>query len=118
MAKKGRGAGEGIAGASSFPLGCLSLPGGGGVYGFSAGLVFLDVFLLHFLMDNGVPGCLALALGNVVFPGPPPQPELFDKVQISHNATHHDPFTLSFTKSYRIQLRELPETSRVYRSGT
>src|SRR5439155_24947069 len=43
-------------------------------------------------MDNGVPGCLALTLGNVIFPGPAPQPELFDKVQIRHNATHHNPF--------------------------
>jgi hypothetical protein len=67
-------------------------PQGGSVYGDSAGLGFLVIFFLHFLMDNGVPGCLALTLGNVIFPGPAPQPELFDKVQIRHNATHHNPF--------------------------
>jgi len=43
-------------------------------------------------MDNGVPGGLALTLGNIIFPGPPPEPKLFDKVQISHNATHRNPF--------------------------
>ena len=35
---------------------------------------------------------MALALGDVVFPGPPPEPELFDKIQFSHNATHRNPF--------------------------
>jgi hypothetical protein len=71
----------------------LQLPSGGGVYGYSAGLgVFFVVFLLHFLMDNGVPGGLALALGNVIFPGPPPQPKLFDKIQFRHNASHRNPF--------------------------
>src|ERR1051325_5068820 len=63
----------------------------GGGHGFT-GLVIL---LVHFLVNDRVPGLLALLTGNVVFPRPAPQPQFFDKVHLRHNATYHDTVPLT-----------------------
>src|SRR5262249_38079417 len=60
----------------------------GGGFTFAA----LPVLFAHLIMDNGVPGCFALAAGDVMFARPTAQPQLFDQVRLRHYTTCHNPF--------------------------
>src|SRR5262245_61539105 len=63
-----------------------------GVIGGGSGAADFQILLVHFLVHNGVPGVLALLTGDVIFPGPAPQAQLFDKIQLRHYATCHNTF--------------------------
>src|SRR5262249_48335835 len=65
---------------------------GPGVLGGGLRVAGLKLLLIHFLVDDGMPGALALSTRHVMFPRPAPQTQLFDEVQLRQYATRHDTF--------------------------
>src|SRR6516165_5687060 len=61
-----------------------------GVDGGGLSVAHFQVFLVHLIEDDRVPGCFTPALRDVVFPSPAPHAQLFDEVQIPQYTAHHD----------------------------